>query len=162
VVTNLTCCHLRNNVIKSPKYTVFYLLYISAIPQFHSMCSKQTRCSKMFFSPALSGLGGSNHGPARSASWSRRVPCVSLRLRMNTLCPSSRPCLWGWSVDQCEGSCSISKDTRGFSLVSDLNHSGGLPNGWKLVLPCLPTKIQVNLHLCSNQKRTARLESDTK
>jgi hypothetical protein len=41
-----------------------------------------------------------------------------------------------------------------FFLVSDLNHSGGLSNGCKLVLPYLPTKIQVNLHMCSNQKGT--------
>ena len=55
---------------------------------------------------------------------------------------SPRACLWGWGVDQCEGSCSISKDTRGFSLVSDLNHSGELPNGWKLDLPSSPLKYK--------------------
>jgi hypothetical protein len=68
--------------------------------------------------------------------------------------PSPQASLWGWGVDQCEGSCSISKDTRGFSLVSDLNHSGGFPNGWKLDFPNIPTKIQVSLHMCSNQKVT--------
>jgi hypothetical protein len=66
---------------------------------------------------------------------------------------SPQACLWGWGVDQCEGSCSISKDTRGFSLVSDLNHSGGLPNGWKLDLPNSPLKYK-STYTCAQTRRS--------